>query len=184
MPVIDPDELQTQLDAGLTAKQIIAAAPAPVRLAVGDRAPAFALTAADGSTLRSEDLVGTRYILYFYPAANTSVCTKQACDLRDHYQDLRAAGWDVYGVSPDQIGAVQKFTEKQSLPFTLLIDPEHTVMERYGTWGLKNSYGRVVEGTLRSTFAVDTDGTLVLARYRVRTPGHAEKLLQELGSPG
>lgn len=180
MPIIEPDTLQAQLDAGMTAKQIIAEAPAPVRLAVGDTAPAFALTDADGRTVSSADLVGTSYILFFYPAANTSVCTAQACDLRDHYQELRDAGWDVYGVSPEQLPAVQTFVEKQSLPFHLLIDPEHSAMERYGTWGLKNSYGRVVEGTIRSTFAVDAAGTIVLAKYRVKTPGHAQMLLTAL----
>lgn len=182
MPIIDPDHLQAQLDAGKTAKEIIAAAPAPVRLAVGDPAPALTLAAADGTTVSSADLAGTPYILYFYPAANTSVCTRQACDLRDHYQELRDAGWEVYGVSPDDLPAVQKFAAKQSLPFPLLVDPEHTVMEQWGTWGLKNSYGRVVEGTIRSTFAVDAAGTIVLAKYRVKTPGHAQMLLEQLGT--
>jgi thioredoxin-dependent peroxiredoxin len=180
MPIIDPDQLQAQLDAGLTAKQIIDAAPAPARLAVGDRAPDFELTAADGRTVSSRDLLGTSYVLYFYPAANTALCTTQACDLRDHYQGLRDAGWDVYGVSPDTREAAATFVEKQSLPFTLLVDPDRTVMERYGTWGLKNSYGRVIEGTIRSTFAIGADGTIVLAQYRVRTPGHAQKLLTAL----
>ena len=155
--------------------------PAPVKLAVGDAAPALDLPTAGGGRITLEDLRGAPALLWFYPAANTSLCTKQACDLRDNHRMFLDAGYRVIGVSPDPVAELDRFVAEQGLPYTLASDETHEVMEAYGAWGEKNMYGRLVEGTIRSTFAIDADGVLSFVKYRVGTPKHIALLQEKLG---
>ena len=152
----------------------------PIKLQVGEKAPDFKVKTADGKDFSLADLKGKKTILWFYPAAGTSLCTVQAKDLRDNREEFEAAGYQIIGVSPDELEPIQKFIEKQNLPFTMLSDPEHTMMTDYGTWGPKNQYGKWVEGTIRSTFVIDEEGTLAFVKYRVGTPKHIETLRKAL----
>jgi len=153
-------------------------------LAVGDTAPDFTLTDASGGELGLAELrqrASVGVVVYFYPRASTPGCTKEACDFRDSLAAWRAAGYEVVGVSPDSPAALTRFAEKQSLPFPLLSDPEHAVMEAWGAWGEKKNYGRVVTGVIRSTVVVDTAGTVLLAKHNVKATGHVGRLRAELG---
>lgn len=154
---------------------------APVKLAVGDTAPAFDLPTAGGGRVRLADLRGAPALLWFYPAANTSLCTRQACDLRDHHQMFLYAGYRVVGISPDPVEDLDRFAAEQELPYTLAADESHAVGAAYGAWGEKNMYGRIVQGTIRSTFALDSHGVLTLVKYRVGTPSHIALLQGKLG---
>src|SRR5699024_8069414 len=136
------------------------ASSAPVKLAVGDAAPAFDLPTAGGGRVDLAALRGAPILLWFYPAANTSLCTKQACDLRDNHQLFLDAGYRVIGVSPDPVAELDRFVAEQELPYTLASDETHQVMEAYGAWGEKNMYGKLVQGTIRSTFGIDAEGVL------------------------
>ncbi|MDN5756324.1 MAG: thioredoxin-dependent thiol peroxidase [Arthrobacter sp.] len=151
------------------------------RLAVGDTAPAFTLTAADGSTVSLSDYAGSKVVVYFYPAAMTPGCTKQACDFRDSLSSLASAGYQVLGISPDASAKLAKFTDKESLTFPVLSDEDHAVAAAYGAWGEKKNYGRVYEGLIRSTIVVGEDGKIQLAQYNVRATGHVAKLHRDLG---
>ena len=154
------------------------------QLAAGDRAPEFALPDQNGRTVTLGDLCASTdkgVIVYFYPKACTPGCTKEACDFRDSLEGLKAAGYTVVGISPDSPRALANFARKQSLPFPLLSDPEHRVMEEWGAWGEKKNYGRTYTGVIRSTVVVDSDGTVRLARYNVRATGHVARLRKELG---
>ncbi|MBB5832353.1 peroxiredoxin [Brachybacterium aquaticum] len=155
--------------------------PTPVKLAVGDPAPALDLPLAGGGRVTLEDLRGAPALLWFYPAANTSLCTKQACDLRDNHQMFLDAGYRVIGISPDPVPELDRFTAEQDLPYDLASDESHQVMEAYGAWGEKNMYGKLVEGVIRSTFAVDAEGVLSFVKYRVGTPKHISLLQEKLG---
>lgn len=155
--------------------------PAPVKLAVGDPAPALDLPLAGGGRVTLEDLRGAPALLWFYPAANTSLCTKQACDLRDNHQMFLHAGYRVIGISPDPVPELDRFIAEQDLPYDLASDESHRVMEAYGAWGEKNMYGKLVEGVIRSTFAVDAEGVLSFVKYRVGTPKHISLLQEKLG---
>src|SRR5690606_6076890 len=155
--------------------------PAPVKLAVGDAAPALDLPTAGGGRITLEDLRGAPALLWFYPAANTSLCTKQACDLRDNHQMFLDAGYRVIGISPDPVPELDRFVAEQDLPYTLASDESHVVMTAYGAWGEKNMYGKIVEGTIRSTFAIDEAGVLTFVKYRVGTPKHIALLQEKLG---
>lgn len=153
----------------------------PVKLAVGDRAPALDLPLAGGGRVTPEDLAGAPALLWFYPAANTSLCTKQACDLRDNHQMFVDAGYRVIGVSPDPVPELDRFIAEQDLPYDLASDESHAVMAAYGAWGEKNMYGKLVEGVIRSTFAIDAEGRIEFAKYRVGTPKHIALLQEKLG---
>ncbi|QPL04797.1 MULTISPECIES: thioredoxin-dependent thiol peroxidase [Actinomyces] len=153
------------------------------RLAVGDTAPDFTLTDATGSEVRLAALrekADRGVVVYFYPRASTPGCTKEACDFRDSLAAWRAAGYEVVGISPDSQAALARFAEKESLPFPLLSDPDHVVMEAWGAWGEKKNYGRVVTGVIRSTVVVDVEGTVTLASYNVKATGHVERLRTQL----
>ncbi|WP_366180142.1 thioredoxin-dependent thiol peroxidase [Actinomyces timonensis] len=153
-------------------------------LAVGDTAPDFSLADASGARVGLAELrqrAGAGVVVYFYPRASTPGCTKEACDFRDSLAAWRAAGYEVVGVSPDSPAALARFTEKQSLPFPLLSDPDHTVMEAWGAWGEKKNYGRLVTGVIRSTVVVDTAGKVLLAKHNVKATGHVGRLRAELG---
>ncbi len=152
----------------------------PTRLAVGDEAPAFSLPDADGKTVNLGDYKGRKVIVYFYPAASTPGCTKQACDFRDNLGQLNEAGLDVIGISPDKPEKLAKFRDAERLTFPLLGDPERKVLTDWGTFGEKTMYGKTVQGVIRSTFVVDENGTIEVARYNVKATGHVAKLIADL----
>ena len=151
------------------------------QLEPGQAAPDFTLTAADGSPVTLSDHRGRKVIVYFYPAAMTPGCTKQACDFRDSLAPLQAAGYVVLGVSPDKPAKLAAFVERDALTFPLLADPDHAVLEAWGAWGEKSLYGRTVTGVIRSTVVVDEDGVVRLARYNVKATGHVASLRKALG---
>ncbi|NLS10569.1 thioredoxin-dependent thiol peroxidase [Nesterenkonia sp. MY13] len=153
------------------------------RLEPGQTAPDFTLTAHDGSTVSLADFRGkSKVIVYFYPKASTPGCTTQACDFRDSLDSLQAAGYQVLGISPDPVSALEKFTDNQGLTFPLLSDEDHAVAESYGAWGEKKNYGKVYEGLIRSTVVVGEDGTVELAQYNVKATGHVARLRDKLGA--
>ncbi|KAB2809322.1 thioredoxin-dependent thiol peroxidase [Pimelobacter simplex] len=155
----------------------------PVRLAPGDSAPDFTLVTDDEREVSLTALLaeGRKVIVYFYPAAMTPGCTKQACDFTDSLDALQAAGYTVVGVSKDTPAKLAKFRERDGLTITLLSDPELSVHRAYGAYGEKKLYGKLVEGVIRSTFVVGTDGAIELAQYNVKATGHVAKLRKDLG---
>ena len=155
------------------------------QLAAGDRAPEFALPDQNGRTVTLDDLRSSTdkgVIVYFYPKACTPGCTKEACDFRDSLAELKAAGYTVVGISPDPASAQAKFSNRHDLPFPLLSDTDHAVMEAWGVWGEKKNYGKVYTGVIRSTVVVAPDGTVTLAQYNVRATGHVKRLRAALGA--
>lgn len=150
------------------------------RLQPGDRAPAFTLPDADGKPVSLADHAGRKVIVYFYPAALTPGCTKQACDFTDNLELLAGAGYDVIGVSPDKPEKLAKFREKEHLGITLVADQDKEVLTAYGAFGEKTMYGRKVTGVIRSTVIVDENGTVERALYNVRATGHVAKLIKDL----
>lgn len=151
------------------------------RLSPGDTAPEFTLPDDTGSEVSLAGLRGRKVIVYFYPAAMTPGCTKQACDFTDSLDSLRGAGYEVLGISPDKPEKLAKFREKDGLTISLLSDPDKSVMKAYGAFGEKKLYGKVVEGVIRSTFVVDEDGKVEVAQYNVKATGHVAKLRRDLG---
>ncbi|MEX0429437.1 thioredoxin-dependent thiol peroxidase [Nocardioides sp. DS6] len=150
------------------------------RLAPGDTAPEFRLTDDTGREVALSDYLGQKVIVYFYPAAMTPGCTKQACDFTDSLDSLKAQGYAVVGISPDKPEKLAKFRERDHLTITLLSDPDKTVMKEYGAFGEKKLYGKLVEGVIRSTVVVDEDGKVFLAQYNVKATGHVAKLRRDL----
>ena len=150
------------------------------RLAVGDKAPAFSLPDADGNTVKLSDFKGRKVIVYFYPAASTPGCTKQACDFRDSLAELNDAGLDVIGISPDKPEKLAKFRDAEGLTFPLLSDPDKKVLTAWGAFGEKSMYGKTVQGVIRSTFVVDEKGNIEVAQYNVRATGHVAKLRRDI----
>ncbi len=151
------------------------------RLSPGDTAPDFTLTSDTGDSVSLKDLRGRKVIVYFYPSAMTPGCTKQACDFTDSLDSLKAAGYEVVGISKDKPEKLAKFRERDSLTITLLSDPEKAVLKAWRTYGLKKLYGKEVEGVIRSTFVVDEQGKIELAQYNVKATGHVAKLRKDLG---
>ncbi|BBZ29565.1 peroxiredoxin [Mycolicibacterium madagascariense] len=154
--------------------------PPTPRLAVGDKAPAFSLPDADGNTVSLSDFAGRKVVVYFYPAASTPGCTKQACDFRDSLAELNEAGLDVVGISPDKPAKLAKFRDAEGLTFPLLSDPDREVLTQWGAFGEKTMYGKTVQGVIRSTFVVDENGDVEVAQYNVKATGHVAKLRREL----
>lgn len=154
--------------------------PQTPRLEVGDKAPEFSLPDAAGNFVKLSDYKGRKVVVYFYPAASTPGCTKQACDFRDNLTELNGAGIDVVGISPDKPEKLAKFRDKEELTFPLLSDPERTVLEAWGAYGEKTMYGKTVQGVIRSTFLVDEEGRIAVAQYNVRATGHVAKLRRDL----
>ena len=150
------------------------------RLTAGDDAPNFTLPDADGNDVSLSDFRGRKVLVYFYPAASTPGCTKQACDFRDNLADLNGAGIDVVGISPDKPAKLAKFRDAEQLTFPLLSDPEKSTLETWGAFGEKTMYGKKVQGVIRSTFLVDEDGKIEVAQYNVRATGHVAKLRRDL----
>ena len=151
------------------------------RLEPGDVAPEFTLADDAGGTVSLASLRGQRVIVYFYPAAMTPGCTKQACDFRDSLESLSKAGFAVVGISPDKPEKLAKFREKEGLTFPLLSDPDHAVEIAYGAYGEKKLYGKTMVGVIRSTFVIDPDGLIERAQYAVKATGHVARLRAELG---
>ena len=149
------------------------------RLQAGDTAPDFTLTDDAGQPVTLSQQEG-KVIVYFYPAAMTPGCTKQACDFSDSIDRLQAEGYTVLGISPDKPEKLARFREKDGLTITLLSDPEKEVLTAWGAFGEKKLYGKVVQGVIRSTFVVE-DGTVALAQYNVKATGHVAKLRRDLG---
>ncbi|MEU6586855.1 thioredoxin-dependent thiol peroxidase [Nocardia sp. NPDC059246] len=150
------------------------------RLSPGDTAPAFTLPDADGKDVSLSDYRGRKVIVYFYPAASTPGCTKQACDFRDNLADLEGAGLEVVGISPDKPAKLAKFRDTEQLTFPLLSDPDKEVLSAYGAFGEKMMYGKKVTGVIRSTFLVDENGKIEVAQYNVKATGHVAKLRRDL----
>ncbi|WP_040768189.1 thioredoxin-dependent thiol peroxidase [Tsukamurella sp. 1534] len=143
-------------------------------------APSFTLPDQDGNPVSLSDYRGKRVVLYFYPAAMTPGCTKQACDFRDNLADFGEAGLAVLGISPDKPEKLKKFAERDSLTFPLLSDPDKQVLTAYGAFGEKMMYGKTVTGVIRSTFVIDAEGKIEVAQYNVRATGHVAKLRRDL----
>ncbi len=152
-----------------------------VRLSPGDAAPEFALPDADGKPVSLSDYRGRSVVVYFYPAAGTPGCTKQACDFRDNLAELDTAGFAVLGISPDPPAKLAKFRDSEGLAFPLLSDVDRSVLTAYGAYGEKQNYGRTVTGVIRSTFVIDPQGRIEAALYNVRATGHVAKLRNDLG---
>jgi peroxiredoxin Q/BCP len=146
----------------------------------GDTAPAFTLLDDTEKKHSLKDFKGRNLVIYFYPAALTPGCTKQACDFRDNLKLLDGSGYAVVGISPDKPAKLAKFRETHDLTFPLLSDPEKAVLEAYGAWGEKTMYGKKVTGVIRSTFIVDPKGKIAHAMYNVKATGHVAKLLRDL----
>ena len=148
----------------------------------GDRAPDFAAPDQTGATVRLSDFAGRPLALYVYPKDDTPGCTAQACNLRDHTDALAEAGVAVVGVSPDDTASHGRFADKHALPFPLLADPDHTLMEAYGAWGEKTLYGRKSVGVKRTTFLIGPDGHVLHVFKRPKTQRHAQEILDKLAA--
>ncbi|MFI6766894.1 thioredoxin-dependent thiol peroxidase [Streptomyces sp. NPDC050355] len=151
------------------------------RLQPGDTAPAFTLPDADGKQVSLADHKGRKVIVYFYPAALTPGCTKQACDFTDNLAFLAGHGYEVIGISPDKPEKLATFREKEDLKVTLLGDPDKAVLTAYGAFGEKKLYGKTVTGVIRSTVIVGEDGKVERALYNVKATGHVAKIIKDLG---
>ncbi|TQL70091.1 peroxiredoxin Q/BCP [Nocardioides albertanoniae] len=151
------------------------------RLEPGDVAPDLTLPDDTGAEVSLKDLRGRKVIVYFYPAAMTPGCTKQACDFTDSLDSLKAAGYEVIGVSKDKPAKLAKFRERDGLSITLVSDEDLSVHKAYAAFGEKKLYGKVVEGVIRSTFVIDEDGKIEVAQYNVKATGHVAKLRRDLG---
>src|SRR3984957_14720680 len=149
------------------------------RLTEGDKAPAFTLKDHDGKKVSLKDFAGSRVVLYFYPADDTPGCTKEACQFNDELASFRSLDVHVIGISPDGAEKHQAFRAKYGLNFTLLSDPDKSVMEKYGAYGEKMMYGKKVQGVIRSTFVVDAKGKVEVAQYNVKATGHVAKLQRD-----
>ena len=146
-------------------------------LKIGDRMPDFEVVDQDGNKVEAKDLIGRKTIVYFYPKDNTSGCTAEACNIRDNYGALVAAGYNVVGVSKDSAASHRKFMDKYELPFTLLSDTSTEMLQAFGAWGEKKMYGKTVMGTLRRTFIFDEQGILERIIEKVDTKNHVEQIL-------
>ena len=150
------------------------------RLSEGDQAPDFTLPDADGKPVSLAEHRGRKVLVYFYPAASTPGCTKEACDFRDNLAELNGAGVDVLGISPDKPAKLAKFRDAEELTFPLLSDVDKEVLTAWGAFGEKQMYGKTVTGVIRSTFLVDEEGRIEAALYNVRATGHVAKLRKDL----
>jgi peroxiredoxin Q/BCP len=150
----------------------------PTHLKEGDKAPLFSGTDQDGNQISLADFRGKKLVLFFYPEDDTPTCTVQACNLRDNYTLLKQNGFTVIGISPDDEKSHRHFREKFSLPFTLIADPKHTIIDKYGVWGLKKLYGREYMGLYRTTFVINEKGLISKIFLRPRNKAHAEEIVK------
>jgi thioredoxin-dependent peroxiredoxin len=149
-------------------------------LAKGDKAPGFSAFDQNGNSHSLSDFTGKKVVLYFYPKDDTPGCTKEACNLRDNYQDMLKRGFVVLGVSPDSVESHSKFALKYELPFPLLADPEMKIIKGYGAWGEKKMYGKSYEGLLRTTFIINEEGLIDDVITKVNTDAHAEQIFKRV----
>jgi len=149
-----------------------------ITLAEGQKAPTFKGNDQNGNLVSLADFKGKKVALFFYPEDDTPTCTIQACNLRDNYALLKKNGFKVIGISPDDVKSHQKFREKFSLPFTLIADPEHKIIDKYGVWGLKNLYGREYMGLFRTTFVIDEKGVISKVFLRPKNKEHAQEIVK------
>ncbi|MER3463585.1 MAG: thioredoxin-dependent thiol peroxidase [Chitinophagaceae bacterium] len=147
-------------------------------LQAGDKAPVFSGRDQNGNKVSLSDLKGKKVVLYFYPEDDTPACTAQSCNLRDNQSILQKAGYTIIGVSPNDEKSHEKFAAKYSLPFSLLPDPQHKIIDKYGVWGEKNLYGRKFMGLHRTTFVIDEQGIIQKIFLRPKTKAHAEEILK------
>jgi len=148
-----------------------------MRLESGQAAPQFSGLDHEGNKTVSADFAGRRLVIFFYPNAFTPGCTTEACDFRDRYQTFQDAGYGIVGVSPNEPEELARFRDEYGLPFPLISDPDHTIAEAFGAWGIKKNYGREYEGLIRSTIVVDEDGAIEAAWYNVKATGHADRVV-------
>jgi peroxiredoxin Q/BCP len=146
-------------------------------LKAGDKAPGFTAKDQNGNTISLTDFKGKTVVLYFYPKDDTPGCTAEACDFRDNYQSLVGKGFEVIGVSTDDEKSHKKFETKYNLPFPLISDADHAVVEGYGVWGEKNMYGKKYMGTIRTTFIIDGDGNIKQVIDKVDTKAASQQVL-------
>ena len=149
-----------------------------VTLKEGDKAPAFKGVDQNGNKVSLADYKGRKIVLYFYPEDDTPTCTIQACNLRDNYGLLRQHGFEVIGVSPDDEKSHKKFEKKFDLPFTLISDPKHLILEKYGVWDQKQMFGNKYMGVLRTTFVIDEKGVIRKIFLRPKNKAHAEEIIK------
>ena len=147
-------------------------------LEVGDKAPNFSGLDQNGIKVSLKDYLGKKLVLYFYPEDDTPTCTVQACNLRDNFSTLKANGYEIVGVSPDDVESHKKFKNKFQLPFTLVADPKHSIIDKYGVWGEKNLYGHKHMGIFRTTFVIDEKGIIQKIFKRPRNKAHAEEIMK------
>jgi peroxiredoxin Q/BCP len=150
------------------------------RLKAQDVAPSFSLLDQNGKSYDSSLLAGRKTILYFYPAAGSPGCSKEAADFQDHIESFKTLGYQVVGISPDEVGKLKDFEDSQQLTFSLLSDPELLAHKAYGAFGVKTLYGRTYKGVLRSTVIVNPDLSVLDAFYNVKSTGHVEMLLKRI----
>ena len=146
-------------------------------LNVGEKAPSFTGIDQQGNKVSLRDFKGKKVVIYFYPQDDTPTCTIQACNLRDNYELLQEKGYIVIGISPDDVQSHQKFNVKYQLPFILLADPEHKIIDQYGVWGEKNLYGRKYMGLHRTTFVIDEKGMIERIIKKPKSKIHAEEIM-------
>ena len=149
-------------------------------LSVGEKAPGFTLFDKDGNSVSLSDFLGKKVVLYFYPRDNTPGCTRQACAFGESYEEFRSIDAVVIGISKDSVASHVKFAEKYNLPFILLSDPEHEVIEAFGAWQEKKNYGKVSFGTVRSTFVIDEKGIIEKVMPKVKPDTNAAEILEYL----
>ncbi len=151
-----------------------------VTLKEGDKAPAFTGKDQNDKKVSLSALKGKKVALYFYPEDDTPTCTIQACNLRDNYALLKKNGFEVIGVSPDEAKKHKKFEAKYKLPFTLVADPSHTILEKYGVWDQKQMFGNKYMGVLRTTFVIDEKGIIRKIFLRPKNKAHAEEIIESM----
>jgi peroxiredoxin Q/BCP len=150
------------------------------RLVEGDRAPEFSLQNQDGKTVKLSDYAGRGLIVFFFPAASSPGCTKEASDFNDNIAELRAAGYELVGISPDAVDKLKRFWLNQELDFNLFSDTDLAVHKSFGSYGEKNLYGRIYRGVMRSTIVIGKSGKVELALYNVKATGHVQMLRRKL----
>ena len=149
-----------------------------MELKVGDKAPAISSKDQNGNPISLKDYLGKKVVLYFYPQDNTPTCTTQACNLRDNYGAIKKAGFEILGVSVDNEKSHKKFIDKFQLPFSLIIDTEHKIVNDYGVWAEKTMFGKKYMGTLRTTFLIDEKGVITKIIEKVKSAGHTAQIFE------
>lgn len=150
-------------------------------LTIGEKAPPFTGVDQEGNKVSLKDYKGQKVVLYFYPEDDTPTCTVEACNLRDNFSLLKNKGLQILGVSPDEVAKHKKFAVKYDLPFPLIADPKHTIIDKYGVWGEKQLYGRKYMGLHRTTFIIDEKGVIIKIFLKPRSAQHAEDIIKHLG---